>query len=379
MPAGLGDIAEVAKLKPGSEPSKPQVEVLPSEFLDGAQRERIRERLATWLEALIKRELGAIFTAEGKAAEDNTLRGPAFRLREELGLAMGRTDPEIRPDLRQKLKAIGIRAGRYALFVPEAMKPKAMALRAQLWSLLRGIEAPKLPGGGLIAIPAREDWPRGFAETMGWLPAGPVLLRLDVAERIAGEIGHLTRRAPAMLPIDLASRLGIKGEMLGPVLDAMGFRLMPAEVLEEAAFGPPAPARIAHARPPRQEHHRGPRRDDQRGPKRDDQRGPRREDRRGPRQDAAGPGRRRDPCRRHRPPKPGPRRQANLARTSVHPARTSAPRARTSGRRATTSARAASPMAATVAATAPAVHARNASSFLPCRARTAPSPSWPVC
>jgi ATP-dependent RNA helicase SUPV3L1/SUV3 len=287
MPAGLGDIAEVAKLKPGPEPSKPQVEVLPSEFLDGAQRERIRERLATWLEALIKRELGAVFAAEGKASEDNTLRGPAFRLREELGLAMGRTDPEIRPDLRQKLKGIGIRAGRYALFVPEAMKPKAMALRAQLWSLLRGIETPKLPGGGLIAIPVREEWPRGFAETMGWLPAGPVLLRLDVAERIAGELGHLTRRAPALLPGDLASRLGIKGDMLGPVLEAMGFRLMPAEVLEETAFGPPAPARIAHARPPRQEHHRGPRRDDKRGPKREDQRGPRREDRRGPRPEGA--------------------------------------------------------------------------------------------
>jgi ATP-dependent RNA helicase SUPV3L1/SUV3 len=265
MPAGLGDIAEVAKLKPGPEPSKPQVEVLPSEFLDGAQRERIRERIATWLESHIKRELGAVFAAEAKAAEDNTLRGPAFRLREELGLAMGRTDPDIRPDLRQKLKGIGIRAGRYALFVPEAMKPRAMALRAQLWSLLRGVETPKLPGGGLIAVPAREDWPRGFAETMGWLPAGPVLLRLDVAERIAGEIGHLTRRAPAMLPGDLASRLGVKGDALGPVLEAMGFRLIPAETLEEKQFGPPCPARIAHARPPRFDHPRRDGRGQQRG------------------------------------------------------------------------------------------------------------------
>ncbi|MBP0466110.1 DNA helicase [Roseomonas sp. PWR1] len=284
MPVGLGDIAEVAKLKPGPEPSKPQIEVLASEFLDGAQRERIRERLASWLEALIKRELGAVFAAEGKAAEDNTLRGPAFRLREELGLAMGRTDPDIRPDLRQKLKGIGIRAGRYALYVPEALKPRAMALRAQLWSLLRGIETPKLPAGGLIALTPPADWPRGFAETMGWLPAGPVVLRLDVAERIAGELGHLTRRAPALLPGDLASRLGIKGDMLATVLEAMGFRLVPAEVLEEGAFGPPAPARIAHARV---EHHRGPRRegrqDQPRGPRRDD----RREDRRGPRPDRA--------------------------------------------------------------------------------------------
>jgi ATP-dependent RNA helicase SUPV3L1/SUV3 len=190
---------------------------------------------------------------------------------------MGATDGEIRPDLRQKLKGIGIRAGRYALYVPEALKPRAMALRAQLWSLLRGIETPKLPSGGLIAVAPPADWPRGFAETMGWLPAGPVLLRLDVAERIAGELGHLTRKSPALLPGDLASRLGIKGENLGSVLEAMGFRLIPAETQDEKQFGPPAPARIGQQRAPRFEaRQQGPRRDD----KRPDRRGPRPDHRR---------------------------------------------------------------------------------------------------
>jgi ATP-dependent RNA helicase SUPV3L1/SUV3 len=110
---------------------------------------------------------------------------------------------------------------------------------------------------------------------MGWLPAGPVLLRLDVAERIAGELGHLTRKSPALLPGDLASRLGIKGENLGPVLDAMGFRLIPAEILDEKNFGPPAPARIGQQRAPRFEP-RHPRRDD----RRPDRRGPRPDQRR---------------------------------------------------------------------------------------------------
>ncbi|MFN7305921.1 MAG: DNA helicase, partial [Acetobacteraceae bacterium] len=102
--------------------------------------------------------------------------------------------------------------------------------------------------------------------------------RLDVAERIAGELGHLTRKAPALLPGDLASRLGIKGENLGAVLDAMGFRLIPAETLDEKNFGPPAPARIGQQRAPRFEpcQHQGPRRDD----RRPDRRGPRPDQRR---------------------------------------------------------------------------------------------------
>jgi ATP-dependent RNA helicase SUPV3L1/SUV3 len=93
-----------------------------------------------------------------------------------------------------------------------------------------------------------EHWPSGFALMAGWLPAGRVLLRLDIAERVAGELGHLTRRSAAPLPEALASRLGLKADTLEDALTAMGFRLLPAETLEEAQFGPPAPARIAAAR-----------------------------------------------------------------------------------------------------------------------------------
>lgn len=400
-PAGLGDAAEVARLKPGPEPLKPQVEVLSSEFLDGPQRERIRVRLVTWIEALVKRELGALEAVEAKAAEDGSLRGPAYRLREAMGLAPGGTERDVPPDLRARLKSIGIRAGRFALYMPDVTKPRAMALRAQLWALRRNVPTPALPTGGLVSIPrpdapppaagggARgqaeaggrraergeaataaaaaqpppqreqdlpapadaveagtavpettsnvpaaapetaegtpapapasaaeappavevpptaevppaapeasvpapaaeeakpsapagaepaaepaspptaprpagggrqpapspaEGWPSGFAAAMGWVAAGPVLLRLDVAERVAGELGFLTRRSPAPVPTDLASRLGVKGDALPAVLEAMGFRLLPATPLPEDMHGPPTPARIGLARPDR--------------------------------------------------------------------------------------------------------------------------------
>jgi ATP-dependent RNA helicase SUPV3L1/SUV3 len=257
------DGAEIARLKVGATPDKPQVDPLASEFLDGAQRERVRARLATWLEEMIAREFAALGVVEEKAAEDNTLRGPAFRLREYLGLVPGGTEGEITPELRQKLKAIGIRAGRFALYLPEVLKPRPMALRAQLWALQAECIVPTLPGGGLVSISPPEGWPRGFAATMGWVQAGPVLLRLDVAERVAGELGHLTRRAPAMLPPDVASRLGVKADALAVVLGVLGFRLIPAEALAEGAFGPPSPAMVgarredSHRGRPRQENRRG--------------------------------------------------------------------------------------------------------------------------
>ncbi|MBX6375694.1 MAG: DEAD/DEAH box helicase [Acetobacteraceae bacterium] len=265
-PPGLGDTAPVARLRPGPEPLKPQVEVLPSEFLDGAQRERIRARIAAWLEGMIKREFGALEAVEKKAEEDGALRGPAFRLREALGMVPGATEGVITPELRQRLKAIGVRAGRFSLYLPEALRPRAMALRGQLWALSQGIETPPLPPPGLVSIaapPAEGEpppgsptalvaaWPPGYEAVVGWMPAGPVLLRLDVAERVAAELGYLTRRAPAMLPPDLASRLGVKADMLPAVLEALGFRLLPGGELPEGHYGPPTPPRVGHVpRPP---------------------------------------------------------------------------------------------------------------------------------
>ncbi|WP_379541310.1 helicase-related protein [Teichococcus cervicalis] len=301
---------EVARLRPGPTPDKPLVEPLPSDLLDGAQRERIRARLATWLEGQLKKEFAPLDTVEAKAAEDGALRGPAFRLREYLGLVPGGTEAEINPELRQKLKGIGIRAGRFALYLPEMLKPRPMALRAQLWALKADCDVPPVPGGGLVSVPPPEGWPEGFAETMGWVKAGPVLLRLDVAERVAGELGHLTRRAPAMLPPDVASRLGVKADILGAVLQTLGFRLVTPEPLAEDAFGPPSPAMVSARR---EEHRHGPRRH---GPRREG--GNRGEGNRGergprpPRRDARPRHRRRDRRGRRpagdapRPPREGP-------------------------------------------------------------------------
>ncbi|MDW8315817.1 MAG: helicase-related protein, partial [Rhodovarius sp.] len=247
--------AEVARLRAGPEPGKPLIEVLPSEFLDGAQRERIRARLSAWIDGVLARDLAAIAAVEKKAEDDNTLRGPAFQLRETLGIRPGPARAQIPAEVQAKLKTIGARAGRFALYVPDALKPRAMAMRAQLWALSRNIPTPPLPPPGLVAIPTdgplMAAWPPGFAEDMGWVPAGPVALRLDVAERIAGELAYATRQGPVPFAPELLARYGIKAQHFAAVLAALGFRLIEPEPLPEGMFGPPAPVCIGRARPER--------------------------------------------------------------------------------------------------------------------------------
>ena len=234
----------IARLRPGERAMRPRVEMLDSEFLDGAQRERLRARLQRWIDAAIRADLAPLFAAIDRAGCDPALRGKLHRLREALGLIPGGEGGagDADGDLRRALKPLGVKAGRFALFLPALLKPRAAAMRAQLWALSRNLATPEAPAPvGLVSMPPPPAWPPGFAEAMGWLEAGPVLIRLDVAERVAADLAWVARRGAIALPAGLASRFSVPAATLPIVLRRLGFRLMPGGSLAPELYGPPTP------------------------------------------------------------------------------------------------------------------------------------------
>jgi len=143
-----------------------------------------------------------------------------------------------------------VRAGRFALFIPAMLKPRAQAMRAALRAVALRAACPALPAPGLVSLPPPPEWPEGFAAAMGWLPAGPVLLRLDVAERVAAELAFATRHGAAAVPAGLASRLSVRAEAVPAVLRALGVRLAPGSALASDQYGPPSPAMMLPQRRP---------------------------------------------------------------------------------------------------------------------------------
>jgi ATP-dependent RNA helicase SUPV3L1/SUV3 len=238
----------VARLKPGATLTKPNVEVIDSEFLDGPARERVRVRLAFYMDTIISKELAPLFKAVDAASNDAALRGPLHRLLEAGGVVPGPTEGTISPALRPKLKGVGVRAGRFALFIPDILKPKAALMRARLWAVQRRVPLPELPAPGLVSVARNSDEADGVLGSLGWLPAGPVFLRLDIAEKVAAELAYATRLRPAVLPPQLGASLGLKPDMLPAVMHALGLRLIPAPTLAENQYGPPSPATVGSAR-----------------------------------------------------------------------------------------------------------------------------------
>ena len=115
------------------------------------------------------------------------------------------------PALRGRLKALGVRAGPLrAVHAGAAEAARGGDAGAAVGAARTACRCPALPAPALVSLPPPADWPAGFAAAMGWVEAGPVLLRLDVAERVAGELGYRDAARPRAVPAGLASRLSVK-------------------------------------------------------------------------------------------------------------------------------------------------------------------------
>jgi ATP-dependent RNA helicase SUPV3L1/SUV3 len=234
----------VAHLTRGPSILRPRVRVIDSEFLDGAQRERLRARLQRYVDDRVRTDLAPLFAAATQAEVAPGTRGPLHRLTEATGVLPGIEEETLEPNLRRSLRTIGVRLGRFAMFLPAMLKPRAAAMRARLWALHHGVSVPGLPDAGLVSLPAPSDWPPGFAAAMGWIEAGPIILRLDVAERAASELRWAAGHHGTAVPAWLGSRLSIKAELLPVVLRRLGFRIVPGVGLGPNEHGPPAPAML---------------------------------------------------------------------------------------------------------------------------------------
>ena len=222
----------VAKLQAGDHLLAPAVEPLDSEFLDGQSRERLRRRLALWLEAHLRRRLAPLFTLQ-TAPLQGAARGLAFQIVESLGLCPRRLCAGQITALskleRANLKELGVTIGSESCFLAALLKGRQGPLRAMLWSLSNGksLVAPELLPGALS--PLDSTWPDGFCWALGYMPLRrngqkPMALRADLLEGFAGRARRLATQGSFNLSPALTRSLGGSEADAESVLLALGYR-----------------------------------------------------------------------------------------------------------------------------------------------------------
>jgi ATP-dependent RNA helicase SUPV3L1/SUV3 len=256
-PAILWRGHEVARLTEGKNLLSPRVQLdRRIERVSERGRAEVIARLKNWVAGQVERVLGPLRRA-GMAGHDPSappeLRAVLAMLVDDGGIAaraaVAKPLEGLQREPRRVLTRLGVRIGALDLFMPAVLKPEAMRWRAALKAAAECEAVPWLPPPGAVVLPASGD----VAATvrLGFRAAGPQLIRVDMAERIAVH-AHEVRGGKAGSVVDEAfvTSLGLSPEAVTRLMRDIGFRAESGDqpwVWRGRGRRPAPPARVSPA------------------------------------------------------------------------------------------------------------------------------------
>ena len=219
--------APVARLKPGASPLDPQIALRADRDLGKAPAAQARRRIESWLAAHVGSGLAPLFALRD-AGFSGAARGLAFQLVEAMGSLPRRSVRSLVADLaesdRRRMRALGVRFGMEAVYLPETIKPRAARLRALLWSVHGDRPIRPAPPPGLCSLVPEDGADPSFYAACGFRLIGGTAIRVDVLDRLAIALARAARGGPFQLTPQMLSTAGLSAERAGPVLKELGYR-----------------------------------------------------------------------------------------------------------------------------------------------------------
>jgi ATP-dependent RNA helicase SUPV3L1/SUV3 len=221
------DGAPVARLAAGGSRLRPRIVPLPSDLLIAGEPDRIRDRLARWLEQEVERHLPMV-RAIAEAPLEGAARGLAFQVADALA-PLERTGLEnliaslSRAD-RQALTRLGIVPGGTYVFLKGMTGANALRLRRALWRAEFGFAGNlPLPPPGRVSIAVEAGIDPAYYTAIGYPAVGPRAIRVDMLDRLIARLERSTV-AGAMPPDPTIPQvLGCRREEADAVLLALGW------------------------------------------------------------------------------------------------------------------------------------------------------------
>ena len=232
--------AGIARLIKGGSALTPRIRLTASELLEQPQRQTVENRLARWLEGEIKTRLAPLLKLRD-ASLTGAARGLAFQVVDGFGVLPRKTAGQQLKALEKGdygvLRHLGVKLGRREIFMPALMKPKPAVLAAKLWAVFNELEkVPDLPPPGRVSLPVGEAGDLQFLRVAGYRRAGPLVVRVDILERLMGQFRKRAANGAFTPDPDLLNLAGCTLEQMAGVLESLGYRRAGDE--EDVCFEP---------------------------------------------------------------------------------------------------------------------------------------------
>jgi ATP-dependent RNA helicase SUPV3L1/SUV3 len=218
----------IAWLKKGNDYLNPDIDIIADESLTEDSKSKLIVFLNKWLSNHINEVLGDLIRLTKHKINNQYLRGLVFQLYENNGV-IKRSDVDkivksIPSEERKKLWGMGIKIGRYHIYLPKMLKPKAVEFRISLWRVFHGLShKSEIPKSGLnFLISTKLD--KNFLLLCGFEKFNEFFVRIDILEKLFLKIIEKTKDRKFKINAEMMNLLGCSKDNFYKLMTYMNYK-----------------------------------------------------------------------------------------------------------------------------------------------------------
>jgi len=222
----------IAILTKGTDYLSPELILIIDDIVENDEKYKLHSFLKKWLETKIIDELDSLLKLKSIDAVNAQIRALSYQLYENNGVVKREQVLDIIKNLsqddRKTLRNLGVKFGRYHIFLFKLFKPNVVSLRILLWKNFNGEDLNLLPPTfGLNFINNTKYKNKKFMLLCGFEKFDNFFVRIDILERLFIEIINTNENKSDKIKLlpKMLNLLGCNKENFIKIIKLMGYKV----------------------------------------------------------------------------------------------------------------------------------------------------------
>ena len=223
----------IAKLLPGKDYLDPELALIIDDTIEVGEKKKLSDYLKKWLSEKIRFVLKSLIELKDLKENNSSIRALAYQLYENNGVLKRENVSEYLKNLEQKekkiLRNLGVKFGRYHIFLFKLLKPEAVSLRILLWkNYNQKFFNLKPPTFGLNFLENKDLKNKNFMLLCGFESFDEYFVRIDILERLFVKIinSNPNKNSKIKLVPEMLNLLGCSKENFLKLIKKMNYKTL---------------------------------------------------------------------------------------------------------------------------------------------------------
>ena len=218
----------IAKLAPGKDYLSPEIDLIIDDMIEYSDQKILSDYLNKWISNKINLELDSLIKLKKIKEKDSNIRALAYQLYENNGVIKRENALQVvknlNQDQRKILREIGVKFGRYHIFLHRLFKPNVVSLRILLWKNFNQKFIDMLPPTfGLNFVEDKNLSDKNFMLLCGFEKFDRFFVRIDILERLFIHIVKSEDKEIKLVP-EMLNLLGCNKENFLKLIKLMNYK-----------------------------------------------------------------------------------------------------------------------------------------------------------